>query len=123
MSAPAKIEFTEYRDDGDEIVHELPAKFEVCPRCRGEGSHVNPSIDGHGITGEEWNGPDWDDDSREMYMSGGYDVPCHRCGGKRVIAVLDRDVADPDILKAYDDQERELRELEAEEAAERRMGA
>ena len=122
MSAPAEIRITVWNDQGDEVELVLPAKFEVCPRCSGSGSHVNPAIDGHGITSEEWNGPDWDDDSREMYLSGGYDVPCHRCDGKRVIEILDRDKATQAELVIYDDHVREIAALEAEEAWERRMG-
>jgi len=83
------IKFTYENDDGEEIEGVLPAKFEVCGRCRGNGRHVNPSIDSHGITEEEWNGPDWDDDSRHTYMSGGYDVTCESCDGKRVEPVID----------------------------------
>lgn len=41
-------------EDGDTIEVELPARFEVCDRCHGEGKHVNPSIDGDGITESEW---------------------------------------------------------------------
>ncbi len=108
-------------EDG-EVELEIQTKFEVCPRCQGAGSHVNPAIDGHGITAEEWNGPDWDDDSRAMYMSGGYDVACHRCGGKRVIAVADWEKLTDAERKFYEDYLREIRELEAEEAAERRFG-
>ncbi len=106
---------------GDDEV-EIPTKFEVCPRCEGRGSHVNPAIDGHGITAEEWNGPDWDEDSRAMYLSGGYDVACERCGGKRVIPVPHRERMSQEELKAWDDQAREIAALEAEEAWERRMG-
>jgi len=48
--------------------HELPAVWEICDRCRGNGQHSNPSIDGNGITMDEWNGPDWSDDEKEMYL-------------------------------------------------------
>lgn len=120
MSGPAKILFTEYLDDGDELEHELPAKFEVCPRCRGEGSHVNPSIDGNGISPEEFAD---DPDFEEAYFRGDYDVACHRCDGKRVIAVLDRAKAEPELVKKFDEYKRELADMAAEEEAERRMGA
>jgi hypothetical protein len=75
-------------DTGEEL--ELPTKFELCPRCQGAGTHTNPSIDGNGITSSEW--AEWDDDDRETYMSGGYDVRCETCKGERVVAVpaLDR---------------------------------
>ena len=31
----------------------FPAKYVVCPRCHGAGTHVNPAIDGNGIGSEE----------------------------------------------------------------------
>lgn len=80
---------------------ELPGKYEVCGRCQGKGSHVNPNIDGHGITAEEWWGPDWDDESREMYMSGGYDVSCYECHGKRVVLVVDEERCDKALYDEY----------------------
>lgn len=90
---------------GDEIdveeQIELPGKYEVCGRCQGKGSHMNPAIDGHGITAEEWWGPDWDDESREMYMNGGYDVTCHRCDGHRVVLVVDKAKIEQSLLKEY----------------------
>jgi len=84
------IEFEYENEDGDTEVVELPAYYEVCPRCEGKGKHVNPSIDEHGITEEEWE-HDWDEESREAYLSGRYDVTCHECGGKRVVKVVDED--------------------------------
>lgn len=106
------------RDDGSiELV--LPAKFELCPRCRGVGSHVNPAVDGHGITAQEFAE---DPDFQESYFAGVYDVACHRCKGEKVIKVVDRERAKARDLELYDEHERALRELEAEEAAERRFG-
>lgn len=78
-------------EDGECEEQEIPCRFEVCGRCQGKGTHVNPSIDGHGITMDEWWGPDWDDESREQYMSGGYDVSCEECGGLRVVEVPDEE--------------------------------
>lgn len=65
------------------------AKYEVCPRCKGEGVHTNPAIDGHGITAEEMN--ELGDDFREDYIAGVYDVPCECCHGKRVVTPEDLD--------------------------------
>lgn len=96
----AVVRFTEYTEDDDELEHELPAKFEVCHRCRGRGTHVNPSIDGHGITAEEWD-RDWSYEDRENYMSGFYDVDCHECDGLRVVAVVDEKRCDPELLEKY----------------------
>lgn len=63
------------------------SKYQVCPRCEGEGTHTNPSIDGNGITSSEW--AEWDEEDREMYMTGGYDVQCELCKGQRVVTVTD----------------------------------
>ena len=59
------------------------AQFVVCPTCEGKGTHVNPAVDGHGITSDEMDdlGPDFFED----YMSGTYDVRCQECGGNRVV--------------------------------------
>jgi len=121
-----KIPIQVYLEDGDEeATVDAPGRFEVCGRCNGHGTHVNPNIDGHGITMEEWWGPDWDDESREMYMSGGYDVACHECGGTRVVPIIDWQAFErqnPEAAKAYEDQQEQLADLEAMEAAERRYG-
>lgn len=66
----------------------IPSKFEVCPRCEGKGVHDHPAFS-NGITAEDWNGPDWDDDSREGYLVGRYDVACSECGGLRVVPAAD----------------------------------
>ena len=60
---------------------EVPARFEVCSTCKGKGSHVNPSIDSHGITGDEWD--EWGYEEQDAYMNGAYDVTCNECNGKR----------------------------------------
>ena len=45
---------------------EIPATYAVCDRCEGKGSHVNPAIDGNGLSAEDFDeqGPDF----REDYM-------------------------------------------------------
>jgi RecB family endonuclease NucS len=105
-------------DEGEEI--ELPAKYEVCSRCEGEGAHTNPNIDGNGITASEWE-EDWDEESRENYMNGVYDVTCVECDGRRVVAVLDREAADPELVKQYDAYQESLARSRAEERYERRL--
>jgi hypothetical protein len=62
----------------------FPFEFRVCSTCNGYGTHVNPSIDSHGITSEEWD-RDWSYEDRENYMSGFYDVSCYECGGEKVV--------------------------------------
>lgn len=65
---------------------ELPSLRIVCERCRGDGKHVNPSIDGHGLSAEDFAE---DPDFREAYFSGRYDVCCEECKGERVVDVVD----------------------------------
>jgi hypothetical protein len=86
MNTP-KFTFTLFVNDAAVEVS-LPAKFEVCPRCEGTGSHTNPSIDGNGITASEME--ELGDEFREDYLRGAYDVTCHKCNGDRVISVVDR---------------------------------
>lgn len=106
-----------------EIEIELPAKFEVCSRCAGEGKHVNPAIDGNGIAQDDF---DADPDFEEGYFSGRYDITCERCEGKRVELVVDaaecKRQGMEKQLKAYYQHRRDLREVDAIYEAERRMG-
>lgn len=103
-----------YDEEGDQIT--LPTRKEVCPRCKGNGTHMNPSIDGHGISGDD---PCWDDDDfRSMYFGGGYDVPCEECGGKNVIEVLDEERAGPELVALYEQavmEEAEMRQVQQAE--------
>src|SRR4051812_45033702 len=61
----------------------MTTRFVVCPTCQGRGTHVNPAIDGHGITQDEMDeqGPDFFDD----YMAGAYDGRCTEGGGRNVV--------------------------------------
>ena len=89
----------------------IKIKFEVCPTCEGKGTHVNPSIDAHGISAEEF---DDDPDFRGDYFSGRYDQPCNECGGQRVVAVPHEDE------KAFSEALERFLLAEAEHASERR---
>jgi hypothetical protein len=60
----------------------------VCPRCRGNGKIVNPNVDGHGITQEEF---DEDPDFKDNYFSGVYDITCPQCKGRNVVDELDQE--------------------------------
>ncbi len=122
------IKFETVNDDGEEVEYELAAKYEICPRCEGSGSHTNPSIDSHGITSEEWE-RDWDDESREMYFNGGYDVTCYECKGERVVLEVDEEQINnygtPEqkkMLEEYWNGIKADREYEAMCRAERRFG-
>jgi len=97
----------------------LPSKAVVCWRCRGTGSHVNPSIDGHGITSDEMNelGPEFFDD----YMGGMYDVICGLCKGKRITAEVIECELTPD-QKSRLDEEMKWEAIERSEQRLRDMG-
>jgi hypothetical protein len=111
---------TVFLDGTDEEIA-LPGKFEVCSRCDGHGTHVNPAIDGNGLSAEDFEeaGPEFRDD----YMAGAYDVACEVCGGARVVAVPDFERWTPEQRTSWERQEQARADLEREEAAERRMGA
>jgi hypothetical protein len=81
-------------------------KYKVCPNCEGSGTTVNPSIDGNGLSWEDFDeaGPEFVED----YFSGVYDVACAECEGNRVI----EDSPEAEEQRAY----------EAERAYEIRMG-
>ena len=105
----------------DEGLH-VPVRFGVCETCEGRGTHVNPSIDAHGIGAEEWM-HDWDDEEREGYLNGRYDVECAECKGLRVVEVLDENTAADEVKAAWDNWLAESWSSWAEQEAERRMGA
>lgn len=86
-------------DSEDECEAELPAKFDVCGLCDGKGKHVNPSVDAHGISSEEFLD---DPDFKEAYFGGMYDVSCYRCGGKRVEPVVNEDALTPEQKKLWE---------------------
>jgi hypothetical protein len=105
-------------EDGAEMEVRLPAHFVVCPRCEGAGTHVNPSIDGNGISAEEFAE---DPDFAESYFSGAYDVPCSRCRGKRVVEEVDEDQFTPAQKAAYAQYEESQSEMAREYASERHL--
>ena len=67
---------------------ELPAIRIVCPRCDGNGKHVNPNVDGNGITAEEFAE---DPEFQENYFAGVYDVRCELCNGEKVVDIIDEE--------------------------------
>lgn len=108
------VPFDEDADWEDEVEFVLPGKYHVCPACEGKGTLMHPSLRGVAIT-EEDRDRDWSPDEWEQYISGGYDVTCTTCDGKRVVLVPDRAACkSPDdiaTLKRYDiDRENDRRE-------------
>ena len=95
---------------------EFPAKFEVCDLCDGRGTHVNPPIDSHGLSGEDFaEDPEFAEDCR----SGVYDVECARCGGRRVVLSPATEEGWAALREIWDSESSYRAEVEAE----RRMGA
>lgn len=91
----------------------IPTMKAVCPRCKGEGTHTNPDIDGDGLTQDDF----IDEDFRESYRSGVYDVTCEECEGLRVIDTPDLSYLSELELKQYE------RNLEHEASEEREHAA
>lgn len=95
------IEWAEETDDGDQIVHQLPAHYVVCDTCWGNGSIVNPAVDGHGLMSEDF---EEDPDFRDDYFRGVYDVRCPTCKGLRVLLEIDdppEDAGSDHVLNRY----------------------
>jgi len=81
----------------DDYCVTLPMKFKVCSACRGTGSHVDPNIDSHGITSDEWD-RDWSHEDQENYVSGFYNVTCYKCGGDNVVPEIDEPEIDDFLI-------------------------
>src|SRR5215831_3561630 len=114
MSNQKQITFV--RADGTEFV--LPTKWQVCPRCNGNGSHVNSAIDDNGLTAADF---DEDPDFGESYMRGDYDVTCEECDGRTTVQGVDLDRLPADVLREYEESLQEERDFQAAWRAEQRM--
>lgn len=95
--------YNEKEEEEEDIEEEAPAEFAVCDVCEGKGTHVDPNIDSHGISPEEF---DDDPDFRESYFSGMYDVTCYGCNGNRVVPVVYEGRCQPDLLKKVHDAQK-----------------
>jgi hypothetical protein len=110
-------------EDEQEERHVLPAKFDVCPVCNGKGKHVNPSVDSHGLTSEDFAE---DPEFAKDYFGGMYDVTCYSCNGKRVVPEVDLEALSNEQLNVYEKYCEQLRddiEYEQSRAEERMRGA
>lgn len=78
-------------DQGEEQTAELPAKYEVCSDCRGEGRTLIEGLRFHAFSREEFEEQFHDDEDREAYFDSRshYHEACPTCGGKRVELVVD----------------------------------
>lgn len=106
--------------EGNDVEKKLPMRWAVCDVCSGRGTHVNPSIDAHGISAEEFAE---DPDFGEAYFSGAYDQTCNRCQGRTTVPDVDWDRLSPEDAAAYQRQCRDEAIDRAAELAERRRGA
>jgi DnaJ-class molecular chaperone len=95
---------------------QMPGEWAICPGCDGHGHH---SKDFGAISSDDWNGPDWDDDSRESYMRGDYDKVCSECGGSGKVWAV-KVAACTFAQKRELVRERQSARWAAEERAERR---
>jgi hypothetical protein len=99
--------------------HKLQTKYILCPRCLGTGQHVNPAIDGNGLSDERAD----DHEFMAEYVTGTYDVICEACNGLRVVKEIDRSASPQAVVEDWDEWCRSEAETTAIYAAERRLGA
>lgn len=112
-------DFNQFMSEEFETEFRLPIIKEVCPVCQGEGTIVNRSIDGNGISADDF----YDDpDFAEDYMRGVYNVVCDECNGRNVISVVDESRLDDETLKAWNEWQRDASDAVAENLAELRFG-
>lgn len=112
--------FNEMMSEELDRPYSLPMHKEVCDVCRGEGKMVNRSIDGNGLSPDDY---DLDEDFWDDYHSGYYDVTCDECNGLRVIDVVDSEAMSAEMLKAWDDFNDDIDRDVAMHLSEMRMGA
>lgn len=100
----------------------IPIEFQLCDLCRGKGTHVNPSIDSNGITEEDWH--DWDDDEKEGYFNGMYDVDCYCCGGEKVVPIISNCLSEneKELAMLIRNHQKILMEMACEDERNSRMG-
>ena len=95
------ITIPESKEIDDELIDTVfPAKYEVCDVCEGKGHYVNPNIDRHGLSSEDF---DEDPDFRDQYISGIYDIQCRNCKGKGMELVIDGDRTSAEDLNLWKD--------------------
>jgi DnaJ-class molecular chaperone len=111
--------FTAEDADGNEIEHTVYLRYEVCDTCDGKGRYVNPAIDSHGLSREDF---DEDPDFAEDYFSGVHDVECRMCHGQRVEPVVDELRTPKDVYALYQQREQDAWDDARQSVREREMG-
>jgi hypothetical protein len=114
---PEENEPNEINESFEVLTIEVTYVYEVCDLCRGHGSHVNPSIDSHGLTREDFSeDPDFHDD----YVTGKYNVTCYNCDGNRVVPKFDLPEKIQNIISEFEKSRAESRQYDE---MERNFGA
>jgi hypothetical protein len=105
------------RDEEDnEVELELPWKWVICPQCEGRGTS---SAYLGAFCSDEW--AEMDPEWKEDYMAGRFDRACPEGCEAGKVKVVDRDRVGKEELAAYDEQQKELAEIDHIERMERRM--
>lgn len=106
--------FNEYLAEEHPDLPPLPSHWIICDRCRGEGELQGyPGVYTQDDFDED---PDFFDDYRE------YRRPCEDCGGSGKLKVATED-GGSETSRLFREWVRDMNEMRAIEAAERRMGA
>lgn len=106
---------------GNEVA--VPARFQVCQACDGEGRVLNPSIASHAYSLDDFREA-FDEEAAEEYLRGGagrYGVECSACRGLRVVLVPDIAACDASARATVAADAASRREGMAEINAERRL--
>lgn len=112
------ITYSAEDEEGDyEETVELPAIWEVCGRCHGEGKHDPESFAG-GFSSEDFAE---DPDFAEEYFKGSYDVPCEECHGRTTVLMVDEARLNDEQKKHYEAYQKEQYEIGRDRAAERKL--
>lgn len=111
------IDWTHETEDGETVTDKLPAKWEICDTCNGNGKHSHAI---GAITSSEWSG--WDMDEQEDYFAGRYDSTCEECKGSGKVKTIDDSQVNPETLKAYEEWQDEQANYARQDAYERKYG-
>lgn len=95
-----------------------PGKKVVCTYCNGMGAHSRHL---GAIPLEEFDS--WDDEDRDNYLDGAYDMVCEECRGERIVLEPDFNSMSEEDRKAYEEYVREEMEYRKLCEMERRLGA